>query len=58
VCVYSDRARVNPFWIRRQVKLLLLCGANVNAKDYDRRTAMHVAAAEGNLSLVQLLAQV
>jgi len=34
---------------------LLSTGVSVNLSDYDRRTALHVAAAEGNLSTVQLL---
>jgi glutaminase len=33
----------------------IAAGADVNAADYDRRTPMHIAAAEGKLSLVELL---
>ena len=38
-----------------RVRLLLEGGAEVNAADYDRRTCLHLAASEGNLSVVQLL---
>jgi ankyrin repeat protein len=36
---------------------LLRCGADVNAGDYDARTALHVAAADGNLAAVKLLVE-
>lgn len=36
---------------------LLRCGADVNAGDYDERTALHVAAANGNLAAVRLLVE-
>ena len=35
-----------------QLRLLLRAGANVNAADYDGQTALHVAAADGNLPAV------
>jgi hypothetical protein len=34
---------------------LLLAGADVNAGDYDQRTALHVAAADGNLPAAKVL---
>ena len=34
---------------------LLRAGANANAKDYDDRTALHVACSEGNVSAVEVL---
>lgn len=37
------------------LKLLLSCGVNVNAADYDQRTCLHLAASEGNLRIVELL---
>lgn len=33
----------------------IAAGADVNAADYDKRTPLHIAAAEGKLSLVELL---
>lgn len=36
------------------LRRLISAGANVNAFDYDRRTATHIAAADGNLSMVSL----
>lgn len=33
----------------------ILCGANVNVADYDMRTPLHLAAAEGRLPCAQLL---
>ena len=35
--------------------LLLRAGIDVNAADYDKRTALHLAASEGNLAVVQAL---
>ena len=35
------------------LRRLLRAGADVNAGDYDQRTALHVAAAEGNLAAVR-----
>lgn len=40
------------------LKCLLLAGCNVNAGDYDARTALHISAAEGNLPAVRLLLEV
>ena len=37
------------------VGLLLECGCNVNAADYDARTCLHLAASVGNLPICQLL---
>ena len=37
------------------VKRLILAGVDVNAGDYDQRTALHLAAANGHLDVVQLL---
>lgn len=39
------------------LRRLISAGANVNAFDYDRRTATHIAAADGNLSMVKLLVE-
>ena len=36
---------------------MLLAGADVNAGDYDQRTALHVAAADGNLAAVKVLVE-
>lgn len=38
------------------LKRLLRAGIQVNAADYDKRTAAHVAAAEGNIAAIRLLA--
>ena len=38
-----------------KIRLLLEGGAGINAADYDKRTCLHLAASEGNLSVVQLL---
>jgi ankyrin repeat protein len=35
------------------LKRLLLAGVDVDAADYDRRTALHIAAADGNLGAVR-----
>lgn len=40
------------------LKCLLLAGCEVNAGDYDARTALHISAAEGNLPAVRLLLDV
>ncbi|CAK0878587.1 unnamed protein product [Prorocentrum cordatum] len=37
------------------MRRLLARGVSVNLSDYDRRTALHIAAAEGHLSTVELL---
>lgn len=42
-------AQGNSDLIRRYIK----AGINVNAADYDKRTALHIAAAEGNLDVVR-----
>jgi ankyrin repeat protein len=35
-----------------QLRLLLKAGANTDAIDYDKQTALHIAAADGNLPAV------
>ena len=37
------------------IELLLKCGCVVNARDYDARTALHLACSVGNLPAVELL---
>jgi ankyrin repeat protein len=39
------------------LRRLLQAGIPVNAADYDKRTASHIAAAEGNLSALRVLAE-
>lgn len=39
------------------LKRLLRAGIQVNAADYDKRTAAHIAAAEGNVAAIRLLAE-
>ena len=39
------------------MKRLLKAGINVDAADYDKRTASHIAAAEGNFAAIRLLAE-
>eukprot|EP00985_Skeletonema_marinoi_P028341 scaffold24588_cov88-Skeletonema_marinoi.AAC.1 len=39
------------------IKRLLKAGINVNAADYDKRTASHIAAAEGNAAAIRILAE-
>ena len=34
------------------LRVMLMAGCDPNACDYDKRTAMHLAAAEGNLHIV------
>jgi hypothetical protein len=36
-----------------KLRRLLHAGANANAADYDKRTALHIAAADGNLPAVR-----
>lgn len=36
---------------------LLKAGIDVNAADYDKRTAAHIAAAEGNVAAIKVLAE-
>jgi len=36
-------------------RLVNVCEADINSSDYDCRTALHVAASEGNLKVVQWL---
>lgn len=38
------------------LRRLLHAGANPNAGDYDKRTALHIAAADGNLPAVRVAA--
>lgn len=38
------------------LKRLLRAGINANAMDYDKRTAAHIAAAEGNVAAIKVLA--
>ena len=38
-----------------KVKVLLDGGCDVNAKDYDKRTCLHLAASVGNMLVVQAL---
>ena len=40
---------------RGRLKLLLLAGCDLNAADYDARTALHLSAFEGNLHIVNEL---
>ena len=35
--------------------MLLKCGADVNAADYDLRTCAHLAASEGNMHITEVL---
>lgn len=39
------------------LKRLCKAGININAGDYDRRRAVHIAASEGNLAAVRVLAE-
>jgi ankyrin repeat protein len=39
------------------LRRLLRAGISVDAADYDKRTASHIAAAEGNLSAFRVLAE-
>lgn len=39
------------------LKRLLGAGIQVNAADYDKRTAAHIAAAEGNVAAIRVLAE-
>eukprot|EP01027_Heterolobosea_sp_BB2_P014454 GEZU01020762.1.p1 GENE.GEZU01020762.1~~GEZU01020762.1.p1 ORF type:complete len:534 (+),score=162.94 GEZU01020762.1:350-1951(+) len=41
--------------IERVRKLILTSGVDVNAGDYDKRTALHLAASEGHLNIVRML---
>lgn len=36
------------------LRRLILAGADPNAMDYDKRTALHIAAADGNLPAVRV----
>lgn len=38
-----------------QLRRLIHCGLRVDAGDYDKRTALHIASAEGNLQAVRVL---
>jgi ankyrin repeat protein len=37
------------------LRRLMVAGVNVSARDYDSRTALHLAAAEGSFGLVKML---
>lgn len=39
------------------LKLWLRAGADPNASDYDKRTALHLSASEGNIKLIKLLVE-
>jgi ankyrin repeat protein len=39
------------------LRRLVRAGADVNAGDYDRRTALHISAAEGNAVMVRVLVE-
>ncbi|KAL7540770.1 hypothetical protein ACHAXR_010362 [Thalassiosira sp. AJA248-18] len=39
------------------LKRLLKAGIDINAADYDKRTAAHIAAAEGNVAAIRVLAE-
>jgi len=39
------------------LKRLLKAGIDINAADYDKRTAAHIAAAEGNVAAIKVLAE-
>ena len=39
------------------LKRLLQAGIDKNAADYDKRTAAHIAAAEGNVAAIRVLAE-
>jgi ankyrin repeat protein len=39
------------------LKRLLKAGIDINAADYDKRTASHIAAAEGNVAAIRILAE-
>ena len=40
---------------KERLLLLIECGANVDAADYDKRRSLHLAASEGNRSIVEAL---
>lgn len=49
-----------PSHLRRDVILLrrlLKAGINVDAVDYDKRAAVHIAAAEGNVAALKVLVE-
>jgi len=38
-----------------QLRTMILCGINVNAADYDKRTPLHIAASKGELHILEAL---
>lgn len=49
LCEYARRGDV------KTVQMLLAAGCSANSSDYDRRTALHLAASTGNKSVVEAL---
>jgi hypothetical protein len=46
LCTAAAQGNVNL------IRHYIMAGINVNAADYDQRTALHIAAADGNLDVV------
>ncbi|VVE32773.1 glutaminase A [Pandoraea anhela] len=58
----ANAAVVNLCWAAaagdlREMERLIACGADINAADYDGRTAMHIAASENKVASVRYLIQ-